>query len=170
MRLRDGRSAIIRRAQPEDAEPRVANIRAIVAERVFIMTETFPRSLEEVRKQFTEADPRKELWLAAEVEGTLAGGADFRRGVHSKNSHVAGLGVAILKRYRGLGLGEAMMRTGMEWATSVGVTRLKLGVFDANDRAVALYRKLGFVEEGRLKGEVVLEGKPVDEIRLALTL
>ncbi len=62
------------------------------------------------------------------------------------------------------------MRAGIEWARDVGVRRLKLGVFETNERALALYRKLGFVEEGRLKGEVVLDGKPVDEILMALTL
>lgn len=169
-RLKDGRYAIIRRAGPEDADAWVANVNAIGAERVFIMTEAFQRSAEEVRKQFTETDPLQELWLAAEVEGALAGGADFRRGTHSKNSHVASLGVAILKRYRGLGLGEAMMRAGIEWARSVGISRLKLGVFASNERALALYRKMGFAEEGRLRGEVVLEGKPVDEILMALAL
>ena len=169
-RLKDGRWAIIRRAQPDDAEAWVSNVNAIGAERMYIMTEVLPRSVEEVRRQFGDADPRRELWLLAEVEGTVAGGADFRRGVHTKNSHVVGLGVAILKGYRGIGLGDALMRAGIEWARDMGVKRLKLGVFETNERALALYRKLGFVEEGRLKGEVVLDGKSVDEILMALTL
>jgi RimJ/RimL family protein N-acetyltransferase len=169
-RLKDGRWAIIRRAQPEDAEDWVANVNAVGAERVFIMTEVLPRSVEEVSKQFLEANPRLELWLAGEVEGTIAGGADFRRGFHSKNAHVAGLGVLIRKGYRGIGLGEALMHSGIEWAQGVGVKRLKLGVFETNDRAIALYRKLGFIEEGRLKGEVILDGNPVDEILMALIL
>lgn len=148
----------------------MANVRAIGAERVFIMTETLRRTLEQVRDQFAQSEPDTTLWLVAEVEGTIAGGADFHRGLHSKNAHVADLGVAILKRFRGQGLGEAVMRCGIEWARGVGVTRLRLGVFETNDRAMALYRKLGFVEEGRLKGEVILDGLPRDEVLMALFL
>ena len=170
LRLKDKRWAIIRRAQPVDAEPWIRNYATVAAERIYIMTEHVSKTVDQVRVQFAEADLRKELYLAAEVEGALVGGADFRRGSESKNAHVAGLGIALLEAYRGIGLGRAMMEAGISWARSVGVSRLKLGVFATNGRAIALYRKLGFVEEGRLRGEVVLDGKPVDELLMALSL
>ena len=62
------------------------------------------------------------------------------------------------------------MRAGIEWAKSVGITRLRLSVFQTNERAIALHRKLGIVEEGRLNGEVILDGRPVDELLMALSL
>lgn len=167
-RLKDGRSVVVRRAEPRDAETWVENVNQIGAERVFLMTETLRPSVGQVTKQFADADPAKELWICAELEGRVVGGANFLRGTHAKNAHVAELGVAIVKPVRGLGIGEALMRAGIAWAKSVGVTRLKLGVFATNDRAIALYRKLGFVEEGRLRGEVVLDGTPVDELLMAL--
>ncbi|MGB6442371.1 MAG: GNAT family N-acetyltransferase, partial [Thermoplasmata archaeon] len=145
-------------------------VNAIGAEKVFIMTEKFTRTPEEIRTQFRDNDPWFALWLVADVGATVVGGASFRRGVASKNAHSADLGVSVRKEFRGLGLGEAMMRTGMEWARSVGVTRLRLGVFATNATAIALYRKLGFVEEGRLRGEVILHGGPVDEVLMALRL
>ncbi|MCI4317060.1 MAG: GNAT family N-acetyltransferase [Thermoplasmata archaeon] len=169
-RLKDGRWAIIRRAKPDDAESWLANVNSIGAEQVYIMTERLERTPEQLREQFAGADPGKELWLSAEVDGALVGGADFKRGRVAKNAHVAELGIAITKPFRGLGLGEPMMRAGIEWAKSLGLTRLRLSVFQTNWRAIALYRKLGFVEEGRLKGEVILEGEAVDELLMALSL
>lgn len=170
IRLKNSQAAVIRSALPEDAEAWIENVNAVGAERVFVMTERLLRSLDEVRAQFRDADPAFDLWLAAEVEGQIVGGADFRRSRHSKHSHAAELGIAILREFRGLGLGRAMLEAGIDWAKSVGVRKLKLGVFATNDRALALYRKLGFIEEARLKGEVILDDKPVDEVLMALWL
>ncbi len=134
------------------------------------MTERLERTVDQLREQFANAPPSKELWLVAEVEGAIVGGADFKRGKPAKNEHVATLGIAVTRPFRGVGLGEYMMRAGIEWAKSVGITRLRLSVFQTNERAIALHRKLGIVEEGRLNGEVILDGRPVDELLMALSL
>jgi RimJ/RimL family protein N-acetyltransferase len=170
VRLKDGRWAILRQARPDDADGWLVNVNSIGAERVYLMTERLERTVEQLRDQFANVDPTKDLWLAAEVEQKLAGGANFRRGQSAKNAHVGTKGIALTKPYRGIGLGEPMMKAGIEWAGSNGVSRLRLGVFANNERAIALYRKLGFVEEGRLRGEVILDGKPVDELLMALSL
>jgi RimJ/RimL family protein N-acetyltransferase len=132
------------------------------------MTDKFTRSSEEVGKQFEEADRSHVLWLVAELEGLLVGSADFQRGRHAKNSHTAEFGMAVRQEYRGLGIGEAILRAGIEWCRSVGVRKIKLGVFVTNNRAIHLYSKLGFVEEARLRGEAIIGGTPVDEILMAL--
>jgi hypothetical protein len=168
--LKDGRNALIRRARPEDAEAWIANANAVGSEMIYLMTERFSRTPEEIRRQFVETDPNLDLWLVGALDGLIVAGANFNRGRASKGNHVAALGVSVRKEVRGLGVGEAMMRHGIGWARSVGVKKLKLGVFATNERALGLYRKLGFVEEGRMKGEVIIEGKPVDEILMALWL
>jgi RimJ/RimL family protein N-acetyltransferase len=170
IRLKNGKFGIIRTATPADAEAWVENVRAIGAERIYIMTEEFARTAEEVREQFRETESPSTLWLVGELDGKVIGGADFHRGSHSKNAHTALLGVAVRREFRGLGFGEALMRVGAEWARRLGVTRLKLGVFATNEPAISLYRKLGFVDEGRLNGEVMLEGRAVDEILMVLWL
>ncbi len=166
----DGGDVLLRRAQPEDAEAHVELWNAIGAERIYLMTERLARTVEEVRTQFRDADPLRTLWLVAEQDGQLVGGAGLQRGVWKKNEHTATLGIALRKEFRGRGIGEALLRSGLEWARSVGIRKVKLGVFATNDRAIALYRKLGFVEEARLRGEVILEGHPVDEVLMALWL
>jgi ribosomal protein S18 acetylase RimI-like enzyme len=80
------------------------------------------------------------------------------------------LGLTVLKAYRRIGLGEALLRTGLEWSRAQGIRKVRLGVFATNESAIALYKKLGFVEEGRLNEEVILDGNPVDEMLLALRL
>ena len=39
----------------------------------------------------------------------------------------------------------------VEWARETGVHKLSLEVFPWNEPAIALYRRFGFVEEGRLR-------------------
>jgi hypothetical protein len=89
LRLKDGRWAIIRLAQPGDAETWINNLSAVAAEGVYMMTEQVTKTAEEFRQRFSVAYPKGVLYLAAEVEGALVGGADVRRGAQSKHAHVA---------------------------------------------------------------------------------
>ncbi len=52
--------------------------------------------------------------------------------------------IYILSRYHGGGLAGRMMEAVVAEAKAMGKTRLLLGVYAANDRALAFYRKQGF--------------------------
>ena len=52
--------------------------------------------------------------------------------------------IYILSRYHGGGLAGRMMEAVVVEARGMGKTRLLLGVYAANDRAIAFYRKQGF--------------------------
>ena len=51
--------------------------------------------------------------------------------------------------WRGLGIGAAMLDAAIEWATGAGAHRMALEVWPHNSAALELYRRAGFVEEGR---------------------
>jgi len=167
VKLKDGRAALLRRPRPADAHALIATINAIGAEKVLIMTERLGMTVAQERRFLRSIDPRKVLYLVAEVGGRVVGSADFARGRFSKDAHTVHLGIAIRKEYRGLGIGKAMMEAGIGWARSLGVRKLTLAVFETNEAAIALYRQLGFAEEARLKGQVILRGQPVDEVLMA---
>lgn len=59
------------------------------------------------------------------------------------------LGMAVAREWRGRGVGSALLAAAIEWAGERGLHKLSLGVFAHNAAAIALYRKFGFVEEGR---------------------
>jgi ribosomal protein S18 acetylase RimI-like enzyme len=59
------------------------------------------------------------------------------------------LGMAVARDWRGRGVGSALMAAGIEWARGRGLHKLSLAVFAHNEAGIALYRKFGFVEEGR---------------------
>ena len=59
------------------------------------------------------------------------------------------IGMMVAAGWRGRGVGTALVAAAVEWARVQGLHKLTLGVFPHNEAAIALYRKFGFVEEGR---------------------
>jgi RimJ/RimL family protein N-acetyltransferase len=59
------------------------------------------------------------------------------------------LGMLVARDRRGRGVGTALVAAAIEWARGRGLHKLTLSVFPHNAAAIALYRKFGFVEEGR---------------------
>ena len=66
-------------------------------------------------------------------------------------SHVVDLTIAVHEGYQGRGLGKQLLSHLIDWArSSPRIERMELRVRSANTPAIALYKKLGFVEEGRM--------------------
>ncbi len=83
--------------------------------------------------------------------------------------HNATLGMLLVPTYRGLGLGEQLLRTTL--ATCKGKwERIELSVYSHNERAHKLYLRSGFVEEGRRRGAWKLDGTTSDIIHMAIHL
>ncbi len=54
-----------------------------------------------------------------------------------------------MKQWRSKGIGTALLHTLIEWTeANPFIEKLGLGVFITNEKAIRLYRKLGFMEEG----------------------
>ena len=58
-------------------------------------------------------------------------------------------GMLVDREWRGRGVGSALLQAAIDWAREQGLHKLCLEVFTHNTAAIALYRKCGFVEEGR---------------------
>jgi ribosomal protein S18 acetylase RimI-like enzyme len=71
---------------------------------------------------------------------------------------------------RSMGIGTALLKRCIRWAREVGVEKLALSVYPDNERAVGLYRKFGFEEEGRLTGHSKKSIGYRDEIVMGLWL
>jgi ribosomal protein S18 acetylase RimI-like enzyme len=82
--------------------------------------------------------------------------------------HVGGLGMGIISAYRGQGIGKRLMNAALEKAKARGIKRVELEVFPHNTAGVALYKSVGFVEEGRRKNAALLDEGYVDLIMMAL--
>jgi len=130
-------------------------------------------SLEEEEKWldavYSAVSNSHEVMILAERDGSLVGIADMR--LHPERSdHVAEIAISILgERNRGIGLGSALMMELID-AGLAGIRPspmiLRLSVFEKNERAKALYGKLGFAEVARIPGQFEFQGSLQDEIIL----
>jgi RimJ/RimL family protein N-acetyltransferase len=81
------------------------------------------------------------------------------------------IGMMVAADWRGRGVGTSLVAAAVEWARAHGLHKLALSVFPHNDAAIALYRKFGFVEEGRLVRHVRrADGELWDLIEMGLLL
>ena len=91
-----------------------------------------------------------ETELIAIVDGKIAGTAGIEAvGKKYKVKHRAVFGISVLKEYWGLGLGKALTKACIQCARDAGYDQLELDVVAENEKALSLYRSLGFVEYGR---------------------
>jgi RimJ/RimL family protein N-acetyltransferase len=71
-----------------------------------------------------------------------------------KMAHIVTLGAGVLKEHRNLGIGQIMMNEALDWVkNNTQYEKVELRVLASNERAIHMYKKLGFVEEARLKKE-----------------
>ncbi len=77
----------------------------------------------------------------------------------------------MLKEYWDLGIGRELVRTLIEWAKSTGVIRkVNLRVRPDNARALKLYKRFGFVEQGRISREYFNSSRFYDNLIMGLEI
>lgn len=124
--------------------------------------------LEEMRTFVRRTINAGEVQLVALDGATVVGWCDVLRVAREPLRHGGVLGIGLLPAWRGRGLGGRLMRRAITAARERGLTRIELSVRHDNERAIALYRKLGFAEEGRKRNAMRVDGVYYDQIFMAL--
>jgi len=106
--------------------------------------------------------------FVALVEGKVVGWCDITSLHRHAFVHAGNLGIGVLAPYRGQGIGVALIRAALNKAKEIGLTRIELTVRENNKRAVALYKKEGFLIEGLHRNAVRIETKYENQISMAL--
>jgi len=115
--------------------------------------------------------PRDHL-IVAEHAGQIIGEASFRAGPSRRTRHHGMLGISVATAWQQRGVGRALMTTLIDWCRAhPDIERVCLWVFANNTPALALYRSLGFIEEGRRVREIRLApGVYTDDLVMALSV
>jgi RimJ/RimL family protein N-acetyltransferase len=144
-------AAIVRPAVPDDLDRLVEILWSVAAEGRWLGTE-IPFDRQARRSAFADGlDGDASALLVAEVtdadRGTRAIVGNLS--VRIARYGVADVGMLILDGWRGQGTGTALLGAGLDWARGAGAHKAALEVWPDNEAALALYRRAGFVEEGR---------------------
>lgn len=165
--MKDGRTCTVRRAVEADAEALMRNINEIGAEGEFILTERVTNSARQERDWIRSFDNQTSVLYVAEVGGRVVGQVDVRISSYAKARHVANLGIAIIKGFRELGIGRALMERALAWMKLRNAEKATLEVFSSNTRAIALYEKMGFEVEAIRTKHYKIRGQYVDDVLMA---
>lgn len=68
-------------------------------------------------------------------------------------SHKVEFGVCILKEFWGYRMGKSLLQQSIHWADENEIKKISLQVLETNEKAIQLYKKLGFEIEGILKND-----------------
>lgn len=161
----------IREARREDAPLLAAAERAIAS--VPGKLASSPDEIEDdaVRSKILHLEDRDHgIYLVAERAGTVVGHAFLESLSLAATAHVVRLTIAVHEGHRRRGVGSALMNELLRWARSnPRVEKVELQVRSSNDPAIALYRSLGFVEEGRKTRRLKIGSNAyLDDIYMAL--
>ncbi|KPK21919.1 MAG: hypothetical protein AMJ76_01440 [Dehalococcoidia bacterium SM23_28_1] len=134
------------------------------------MSETPPPTLEAEGEWYQKMrdDPSCVIWCIESEEGRPIG--DVGLGLIDKTHKRAELGIFIGDKVfwrRGLGT-DAIQRVLRYAFDELALRRVQLYVDEDNLRGIRCYEKCGFVREGLLRNYRLREGKPVNEVVMAV--
>jgi ribosomal protein S18 acetylase RimI-like enzyme len=153
----------VRPATEPDARAMAEPMAAVAEERDGIATEP-P----------VDVDERAALF-ARSLPGTFVAVADDRivGMIHVETSRFGfgEFGMQVDREWRGRGVGSALLQAAIDWSRAEGLHKLCLEVWPHNAAGIALYRKFGFVEEGRrVKQYRRASGELWDSVAMGLLL
>ena len=153
----------VRPATADDARAMAELFAAVAGERTGIATEP-PVDVDDRAAQFAHSAAGSVIAVAGDqVVGLLH--------IEASQYGFGELGMLVARDWRGRGVGSALVQAAINQARGQGLHKLCLEVFARNTAAIALYRKCGFVEEGRRTGQYRrANGELWDSIVMGLTL
>jgi len=127
--------------------------------------QTLKQELDFVKDAVKKTKDKNKIYLIAKDGKKIVCNTSFELQKYKKN-HIARFGIAVIKDYRGIGLGKYMMAEVMKLAKK----RLKptpkfleLEVLVNNKPAIALYKKMGFKIVAKVPNSIQQGGKLIAE-------
>lgn len=106
--------------------------------------------------------------LVASVDGEVVGSLALHLNKPARRKHAASMGMGVHDDWQGQGVGSALMKAALDLADNwLNLKRIELHAWSDNERAIALYKKFGFVIEGTCRCYAFRNGEYVDAYSMA---
>jgi len=172
--LRNKKTMIIREAKIEDSLEYISYLNQIAFQTDFLtfgVGELLTSQDEQKSMIENSAKLDNRLMIFAIVDGKIAGGLNFRSSDRPRVKHTGEFGISVLKDYWGLGIGTHLISYLIEWAkVSKIIRKINLGVRSDNRRAIELYSRLGFVEEGVITRKFLIGNQFYDAMYMGIEI
>lgn len=125
---------------------------------------------EQVERVIASFQPTTGVLLLAKHAQQPIGYFIIQREKMARTKHRAFIVIGIDAQHRGMGVGTALFEAGIAWAKAQHIHRLELTYIATNHAAGALYKKMGFVEEGIKRDSLYINGQYENEYYMSLLL
>jgi len=153
----------------DDAESLKNYINKISAEQSFLLLQGFQNTTESetnwLKDKLEKISKNQSVYLCGFCDDQLVACAEVELGIEAK-SHVGNFGISVALDFRGFGIGEKIMELVIAESikTMPEIKIIDLECFSQNKIAQNLYRKLGFIEYGKLPTGLKRKGQFDDAI------
>ncbi len=151
--LRDGRTCTIRLMIEDDAAELCDVFPKTHVESDFLnwLPGEFQMTVEEERRFLRDTLAcQPSIGLVVVVDGCIIAMGGAHANPRKRYKHHSEFGLTVLKAFWGMGIGRKIMETLDDWGRSAGLHKATLCVFHDNAGAIALYRSMDFIDQGRL--------------------
>lgn len=162
----------IRKARIEDAERLAQAERKIAEEPGYLCSLPMELTPDRFAETIQETeDGKRGIYLVATLDDLVVGHGSLIRLPLSSLRHIAQLTIVVHPDSQGKGIGNRLMEALIAWAeNNPEIEKLELNVRAVNERALHLYKKWGFRQEGRLAEHLKTRDGYIDEIVMGLNL
>ncbi len=143
-----------------------AALSSVALEQKYLLTTT-PPPLENIRNFIEQNISRSHSQFVALDGQKVVAWADNLPSTRQSMTHVASLGMGVIKSYRNKGIGSILLQETVNHAWGKGLMRLELEVFANNEPAIHLYQKYGYLHEGVKQNARYLNGQYIDVMMMA---
>lgn len=110
---------------------------------------------------------KNQYWYVAEENGKVIGLGILMNHGNLRKKHVGVITLMVNSDYQNKVIGSLLMDKLINLSESLNIIRLELCVFRDNYKAINLYKKFGFKEEGIKVKSALKNGEYIDEIMMA---
>ncbi|MGB5911170.1 MAG: GNAT family protein [Promethearchaeia archaeon] len=172
--LKTGEKITIRHIDESDVHGIWNNFNQVVDEGIYIPV-LFPvRSEFEKNSWFNTIKKENEICIVAikpnlKSQYDVVGMCEISNLEWDAAAHVGSLGVIVQKKYRDMGIGFGLIDTAIRESKRINhKEKIVLSCFSTNERAVYLYKKMGFQIIGTRKKQFFMDTEYYDEILMEL--
>ncbi|KAI0050428.1 acyl-CoA N-acyltransferase [Auriscalpium vulgare] len=136
---------------------------------VFIRDLPVPRQEKFVKESIEAVTKKDAFFTIVQDKETGAAIGEVSISAPTPRNRDGGLGIMLAKEWRGKGLGVEIVQWIVQYGfKEMGLHRVWLVAVGGNDAALSVYKRVGFVEEGRLRDAIWCSGRWVDQVYMGI--
>jgi len=174
LKLKTGEKILIRHINELDIDGVWNNFNEVVEEGIYLPV-LFPvKSRFEKQSWYNSIKKGREICIVAvhpklKAPYNILGQCEISSLDWDAATHVGSLGIIVQKKYRDLGIGFSIINMAIRESKDLNnKEKIILSCFSNNERALFLYKKLGFKIIGRREKQFYMDSKYYDEILMEL--